>query len=114
MKKNAGRHDNGEPGLRNSVAARVVAAVGGRPEPRRIDRIYVAGADPKQWQLETTLLGKEPFYEEILVGNEWEKLEGNANQGHFFKTICVDVLLIFMDVELLRGLYWIWSSEMAP
>jgi len=50
----------------NSVAARVVAAVGGRPEPRRIDRIYVAGSDPKQWQLETTLLGKEPFYEDSI------------------------------------------------
>lgn len=49
----------------------------------------MAGSDPKQWQLETTLLGKEPFYEEILVGcwvgNEWEKLERNANQGHFFE-----------------------------
>lgn len=44
-------------------AQRVVAAVGGRLEPRRRDRVYVAGGD---WQLAVQLVGSEAFYEALL------------------------------------------------
>ena len=47
------------------MAQQVVAAVGGRPEPRRIDRIYVAAGD---WRIsEAALMGTEAFYEAMDV-----------------------------------------------
>ena len=48
---------------RNRVAQQVVAAVGGRREPRRLDRIYVA---PGGWQMDVRLVGTEAFYEELM------------------------------------------------
>ena len=41
----------------NSVARRVVAAVGGSSAPRRLDRVFVKGAE----RLEAELIGTEAF-----------------------------------------------------
>jgi hypothetical protein len=50
------------------VAQRVVAAVNGRTEPRRIDRIYVAAGAGAEggWLMDARLVGTEAFYEELM------------------------------------------------
>lgn len=48
------------------MAQQVVAAVNGRTEPRRIDRIYVAAGAEGGWLMDARLVGTEAFYEELM------------------------------------------------